>query len=157
MKNRVMVKTLLLVFPLVCVVLLCASTFGGIIYVDADAVGANNGSSWADAFVYLQDGLAAAEAGDEIFVAEGIYRPDEGEGQTDGEKSSTFALFSGVGVYGGYIGSGAQEPNERNIDEYETILSGDLDGNDEPGFVNYGDNCYQVVNSRYCDSATVLD
>ncbi len=33
---------------------------GGTIYVDADASGANNGSSWTDAYRYLQDGLAEA-------------------------------------------------------------------------------------------------
>ncbi len=31
---------------------------GQIIYVDADATGNNDGSSWVDAFVYLQDALA---------------------------------------------------------------------------------------------------
>ena len=37
-----------------------------IIYVDADAIGANDGSSWANAFNYLQDALITASAGDEI-------------------------------------------------------------------------------------------
>ena len=31
------------------------------IYVDANATGANNGSSWEDAYKYLQDALSAAE------------------------------------------------------------------------------------------------
>ena len=48
-----------------------------IIYVDADATGANDGSSWADAFKYLQDGLWAAKSDYHILVAEGIYKPDE--------------------------------------------------------------------------------
>ena len=34
------------------------------IYVDADAVGANDGSSWTDAFIHLQDALAVATSGD---------------------------------------------------------------------------------------------
>ena len=45
----------------------------GIIYVDADANGANTGASWIDAFVRLQDALAVAWSGDEIRVASGVY------------------------------------------------------------------------------------
>jgi len=45
-----------------------------IIYVDADAPGANNGQDWADAFNDLQDALAAACSGDGICV-EGVYSP----------------------------------------------------------------------------------
>jgi hypothetical protein len=43
---------------------------GRTIYVDGDSPG-GNGSSWADAFMHLQDGLAAADANDEIRVAQG--------------------------------------------------------------------------------------
>ncbi|MHC4545339.1 MAG: hypothetical protein ACYTDW_14845 [Planctomycetota bacterium] len=39
---------------------------GKIIYVDANAVGANDGSSWADAYWCLQDALAVASSGTEI-------------------------------------------------------------------------------------------
>ena len=49
------------------------------IYVDADAAGANNGSSWADAYNFLQDALTDVNLGErpaEIRVAQGIYRPD---------------------------------------------------------------------------------
>ena len=42
-----------------------------IIYVDdtAPASGANDGSSWENAFIDLHDGLKAANAGDEVRVA----------------------------------------------------------------------------------------
>ena len=71
--NRI-ITTLILTF----VLLTSIPTFGGrIIYVDADAVGNNDGSSWIDAYNFLQDALVAASSGDEICVAEGIYRPDE--------------------------------------------------------------------------------
>ena len=46
-----------------------------IVYVDADAPGGGNGMGWATAFDDLQAALAAASAGDEIWVAEGTYRP----------------------------------------------------------------------------------
>ncbi len=103
---------------------------GQIIYVDADANGLNNGSSWTDAYNYLQDALAAASSGDEIWVAEGIYKPDQGIGITPGDRDATFQLINGVSIKGGYAGYGQPDPNARDVHAYETILSGDLDGND---------------------------
>jgi low density lipoprotein receptor-related protein 5/6 len=45
------------------------------IYVDAGAVGANNGLSWADAYNDLEDAVVAGVTGDEILVAEGGNKP----------------------------------------------------------------------------------
>ncbi|MBN1583783.1 MAG: hypothetical protein JXA89_23960, partial [Anaerolineae bacterium] len=55
---------------------------GGVIFVDATASGAATGLSWTDAYTNVQDALAAAVADDEIWIAAGVYYPDEGAGQT---------------------------------------------------------------------------
>jgi hypothetical protein len=81
---------------------------GGIIYVDADAAGASNGSSWTDAYNLLQDSLMVAEAGDEIWVAQGIYKPNEGLMAIPGFdwRTVTFQLVNGTAIRGGYAGLG---------------------------------------------------
>jgi len=117
-----------------------------IIYVDDNADGANDGSSWADAFNYLQDALTAAWSGDEIRVAQGVYKPDQGAGITPGDREATFQLINGVTIKGSYAGYGTPDPNARDIDLYETILSGDLDGNDVTGdWYTKRENGYHVV------------
>jgi predicted outer membrane repeat protein len=106
---------------------------GKIIYVDDDAIGANNGSSWQNAYKYLQDALADANAAEkpvEIRVAQGIYKPDRGAGITAGNRAASFQLINGVTLSGGYAGLSMPDPNIRDITKYETILSGDLAGND---------------------------
>ncbi|KPK24483.1 MAG: hypothetical protein AMJ70_01790, partial [Dehalococcoidia bacterium SG8_51_3] len=137
------------------------------IYVDADATGANDGTNWADAFNYLQDALSDAKYGDEIRVAEGIYKPDE---DTDnptgtGDREATFQLKKGVTIKGGYAGFGEPDPNIRDIQKYETILSGDLDGNDvavnDPCDLlteaTRSENSYHVVTNINIDETAVLD
>lgn len=51
------------------------SAAGQIYYVDADAPGSTHETSWEQAFIYLQDALWVAQDGDEIRVAQGVYRP----------------------------------------------------------------------------------
>ena len=103
---------------------------GRVIYVDDDAAGAGGGSSWTDAFVHLQDALAAAQAGDEIHVAQGVYRPDRGVGLTLGDRDASFDPVGGTTLAGGYAGLGEADPNEWDVERYETILCGDLHGDD---------------------------
>jgi predicted outer membrane repeat protein len=114
-------------------------------YVDAGATGTNNGDSWENAYHHLQDGLSAAKGGwGEIRVAQGTYKPDIGRDVTVGDRSASFQLKGGVNVIGGYAGCGEANPDIRHILLYETILSGDLSGNDV-GFANNAENCYHVV------------
>lgn len=140
-----------------------------IIYVDADAPGANNGSSWENAYRYLQDALADANSAVkpvEIRVAEGIYRPDDGTlhpGGT-GDRAATFQLIDGVTLKGGYAGLNHTDPNARDIVKYKTILSGDLNGDDvevadpcdlltEP---TRAENSYHVVVGSGTDATAIL-
>jgi hypothetical protein len=138
---------------------------GTIIYVDADAAGGGDGTSWADAYINLQDALVYAISGDEIYVAEGIYKPDQGAGLTPGDRTATFQLKNDVAIYGGYAGFGEPDPNARDIDAYKTILSGDLDANDVV-VVNpidlltestRAENSYNVVTGSGIDATAILD
>ena len=53
--------------------LLQLNVLAQVVYVDAAAVGANNGSTWTDAFTNLQDALISGAM--EIWVATGTYYP----------------------------------------------------------------------------------
>lgn len=131
-----------------------------VIYVDDDAAGANDGSNWADAYIYLQDALADANSADkpvEICVAQGFYPPDRGVGVSVGDREATFQLFSQVAVKGGYAGLKGRNPDHRNVQGYETILTGDLNGDDLIGFGNRLDNSYHVVSAIETDETAVLD
>ena len=135
-----------------------------IIYVDANAAGGdNNGLSWVDAFIHLQDALAyVRDAGgevNEIRAAQGIYTPDTNSTEPNGSggRTATFQLINGVAIKGGYGGFGATDPNARDIETYETILSGDLNSDDDPNFSNNGENSYHVVTGSNTGPNAVLD
>jgi predicted outer membrane repeat protein len=128
-------------------------------HVDDDAAPGGDGASWETAYPFLQDALAAAVPGDEVRVAQGAYRPDRDESNPPGtgDRAATFQLPDAVSVLGGYAGLGAPEPDERDVDLHETILSGDLLGNDLPGFVNYDENSHHVVTGSGTGPTTRLE
>lgn len=135
-----------------------------VLYVDADAVGTNNGTSWEHAFADLHEALSVARrvpAAEEIHVAEGIYTP----ATPSGDRRATFQLISGVAVRGGYAGLSAPDPDDRDVEKYKTILSGDL-GNDDVDVLDPCDllreptrseNSFHVVNGSWTDDTSVLD
>jgi len=138
----------------------------GVIYVDADAPGSiHDGSSWATAYTTVQSALTVAVYSDEIWVAEGVYYPDEGAGQTNNIRESTFTLKEGVALYGGFVGTETIR-GQRDWTAHPTILSGDIDANDWNTDTNQiaetwndivGANAYHVVTSSYVTETARID
>jgi autotransporter-associated beta strand protein len=126
------------------------------VYVDFHG-GSNDGKSWASAFAHLQDALATAHSGDQIWIAWGTYTPDQGAAQTAGDRTAAFRVPDGVSLFGGFAGSGAADPNRRDLLLYPTVLSGDLAGDDGPNWSHRGDNAYHVVASTSWQAQAVLD
>ena len=133
----------------------CEPAAANVLMVDDDAQGANDGSSWDDAFNSLQDALAAAETAGgtitEVWIAAGTYWPDDGGGQTLGNRSATFSMLSNLALYGGF-GGWEVDSAQRDWKVNETILSGDIGIADDDA-----DNSYHVVTAGAVDATATLD
>ena len=93
------------------------------IYVDADAEGLRDGSSWENALDNLGAALLMAEmikqdhaSYPEIWVAAGTY-------YGDGTSTNAFIMAEGVNVYGGFAGT-ETSLEQRNYEANVTILDG---------------------------------
>jgi len=129
-----------------------------IYYVDGDAPGpVHDGTTWSRAFQGLGDALLVAGSGDEIRIAEGVYKPDQGVGVTAGDRSAAFALTEDLTLRGGFAGYGHADPDARDSTAHETILSGDLSGDDQWGVLNVDDNSYHVIIGPTGELPAMLD
>ncbi|MEM6342644.1 MAG: right-handed parallel beta-helix repeat-containing protein, partial [Bacteroidota bacterium] len=98
------------------------------LYVNLQASGLNDGSSWANAFSDLQFALNTTMSNPqtdyEIWVAEGTYTPGV-------SRFNDFRIRGGVSLYGGFDGTEALL-SDRAVDAdgrftiHETVLSGDI-------------------------------
>lgn len=114
-------------------------------YVNLNATGANNGTSWNDAFTDLQNAIGASNFGDEIWVAAGTYKPT-----ATTTRSISFNIKNGTKVYGGFIGTETLL-SQRNSTANVTVLSGAI------GTGASTDNSYNVVYFSNVTSQTELD
>ncbi|WP_299159012.1 choice-of-anchor Q domain-containing protein [uncultured Tenacibaculum sp.] len=101
-----------------------------VIYVDKDATGANDGSSWTNAYTNLQTALTNVTANSDIWIADGTYKR-----HTTDRFLSFIVNTTNIGIYGGFNGT-ETTISQRDFRTNKTILSGDLQGNDT-GVVDY--------------------
>ena len=127
-----------------------------VVYVDANAPPGRDGQGWKTAFRDLQDGIRKASLPDangvEVWVAQGTYRPDRGTG----DRRMNFGLVNKVALYGGFSGIETRR-DQRDPVRFETVLSGDLRGDDRPEFGNTEDNSFHVVSAEGVNATAVLD
>ncbi len=134
-------------------------------YVKTSGSNLNDGSSWANAFQTVQKALETAQTGDQIWVASGTYKPSAQVNGT-GPQYAAFQMLEGVEIYGGFAGTETAITDRLNYGigkANETILSGDLNGNDNysaPSWLWSGDNCLHVIynsGSPVLTAAAILD
>jgi hypothetical protein len=127
---------------------LCPTLGDSVLYVDASATGANDGSTWSNAFTDLNTALYHFRCPSitEIWVAAGTYYPTSGS-----DRTATFQMVDSIAIYGGFGGWESMR-SERDWLANTTILSGDI------GIVADSlDNSYHVVTASGTNSTAVLD
>lgn len=119
------------------------------LFVDDSAMGANDGSSWANAFTDLQAALLVALPGNQIWVAAGTYYPSH----DPLDRTRSFVLRKDVGIYGGFAGDETLL-SQRNFNNHASILSGDIDhGQPTPT----GHSYHVVFSNTSLNAGSVLD
>ncbi|MCA9312347.1 MAG: hypothetical protein KDA21_14130, partial [Phycisphaerales bacterium] len=129
-------------------VLLPGTVHAGVVWhVRADSPPGGDGQSWSGAFADLQQALALAGAGDEVWVASGTYTPDGG----NGDRNAAFWIPDGLTLRGGFTGT-ELSPDDRPASGSEVILSGEI-GDSQTTL----DNAYHVVRMEVFFGSAALE
>ncbi len=143
-KQLTMKKTLLSIILITLGLIINAQ----ITYVNINATGLNNGSSWANAYTDLHSATYNTTSG-QIWVAQGTYLPSKNISDVVPTNISqkTFKIKFSVKVYGGFIGN-ETVLTQRDWKTNVTVLSGQLNGTTK---------AYNVVTFDANNNTTLLD
>ncbi|MCU0345871.1 MAG: DUF1565 domain-containing protein [Saprospiraceae bacterium] len=136
------------ILPLLLVACFAIDSTAKVIYVKQEGTG--NGTSWNNAFGDLQQALAIATTGTEIWVAEGTYLPTECDYCNVQQREISFQIPGGVRLYGGFSGT-ESSLGQRRWFSHPTKLSGEI-GTDAKS-----DNTFTVVYLKNASAGTVID
>lgn len=123
-------------------------------YVDAHGANDGNCLAWATACRDLQTALEMAQSGDQIWMADGVYRPTRRTDPTD-PRTATLGLISGVAIYGGFSG-GETNLDQRNPALHVARLTGVLD-DANAGFAFHVITSIGVGPETIVDGVTITD
>lgn len=127
----------------IVMVALCPLASADTRYVRTGGSDSNNGLTWANAYGTVTKALEELSengAVTEIRVAQGTYYPHPSD------PSISWSVERPVALKGGYLGTGGS-PDTRDPAVYVTVLSGDLDDDDDaiPPDCDCGTNSYRLM------------
>ena len=126
---------------------LAVQTYGKIIYVNTNALGQNDGTSWQNAFTELDLALSNIQPGDQIWVAKGVYYPTHSS-----NRHLSFVIPDGISLLGGFPANGTPGLSDRDPSLYVTTLSGDIDQDQ-----TLNNNSYTIIYTLDVSSNTLID
>jgi photosystem II stability/assembly factor-like uncharacterized protein len=131
-----------------------------VLYVNkALGAGVGDGTSWMSAYRELTSALDVLVDGQQVWVAAGTYTPQPSAAPGAVDRTLSFHIdgLHDVDVLGGFAGFEALE-DQRNPENNETILSGDLLRNDVDGdFDSRAENSYRVFSIQNTDESVNID
>jgi len=124
------------------------------VFVKQNATGNNDGSSWENAYTNFQTALDNAAEGDQLWIAAGVYKPELSPNPED----NWFEMNKGLELYGGFDGTETML-DQRDWQVNGTILSGDIEGDDESDdFINFkSDNAAHILRINNNGNANIVD
>lgn len=123
-------------------------------YVNMNASGQDDGSSWENAYTNLDSALAKTTNG-EIWIAAGTYRHNG----SAPDSFKTFYVGSDVDLYGGFAGTEVSK-DQRDLNNNTTLLTADFNADDIAGRFDTlrEDNSYHVMTiDSFIMSPVIID